>query len=895
MSRSLRTLVGALILSAFVTSAVPAQTEETSTAANIKAELTKLEQQLSDLQKKAETRKEQAAQIKRQYNSAVDQAGSRCKQAKKELKKRAKEAGVDGFAALFPDKTKAAIIKSIKAERKKIEEQRKAAIAQAKAEYDQAMSRLRAQAKAEKKETDRQKAKLKKQHKRIKGKLKAALKDEKSTRKAKTKARAREIRERKAQLRKEYEQNKAKEKQKAKAEPEKKEEAKAKQKTDNKINAQQAKAQAEKRKKAKTDYKKVKAQTKKAVAEAKKKLKRELKALKKAPAENKAEKEAQIRAEYKKTVAKIRLKLKYAEAKLQHPDMKLYEDPSTPLAVKEIRIGGNTLIPTDELLKDLPAVYAVTESQSEETEHFYDFGVFHDIILNPGEPRQVPQKTIQQFTACLLSVYEQKGYAGIYVYVPKENVTAVDGTVRLKDDVLRIEVLESTVAKITINRYDFDREPLEKGWLKDSVIESWSPAKKGTVINEKELDDFVRLLNLNPDRYIAPVVSRSDKPNALDVAYDVYEANPWHWFFQIDNSGVDKQHEWSPRVGLVNTNLTGMDDELSIMYQTKPIGSEYMQDNYSLFGSYEIPFLTPRLRLKVLAGYSEFDTTAGASSVTNISFRGTGLFYGAAARYNLFQVEDWMFDFIGTFTHERSRMTPSIFSSFLEQNVSMNLLGFGTEISRTGDMAETSVRFMRTFTAGGGSSADDFQLARTGADDDFGIYTLSASHRQFLDKTKVHELSGAFTDIIPDKRLVPAKMTTFGGLYSVRGYEEDEVIADGGILGSVQYRFDLTKYLEKDYLAATQERLWSSYKELWPPDFSFLAFLDYGRAKNKNHVAGEPSIQELMGMGLGVGVDMGNNFSGRVYYGWPLLDIEEPGKTQGGDAGVWNFNFVYRW
>jgi len=897
MDRSARTLFGALILFAFVTPAILAQAEEARTAADVKAELAEVKRQLSDLENRAKAcakdRAEQAAQIKNEYKSVVGQAESRYKQAKKELKKRAREAGVDGFGALFPDKNKAAILKSIREEEKKIEARFKAEKAKAKAEYDRSMSLLRTEAKAENEETSREKARLKEECKRLDGEFKTALKSAKSARKAKAKARAREIRERKSQLRKEYEEKQAERKDKAKTEAEETQEvlAQAEAKT-----PEQIKAEAERKKQAKADYKRVKAQTKKAIAEAKKRLKRELKSLKDEPAENRAEREAQIRAEYENTVAKAKLKLKYAEAALENPGLTLYEDPSVRFAVREICIGGNTLIPTDELLKDLPAVYvAIERSNNEQTDRFYDFGVFHEIIHDPGYARQVPQRTIQQFTGYLLSVYEHKGYAGIYVYVPKEDVTTVGDSARLKDDVLRIMVLESTVAQITINRYDFDREKLEKGWLKDSVIKSWSPAKVGGVINEKKLNEFVRLLNVNPDRYVAPVVSRSDKPNALDLAYDVYEANPWHWFFQIDNSGVDKRHEWSPRIGLVNTNLTGIDDELSIMYQTKPYGTQYMEDNYALFGSYEIPFLSPRLRLKVLAGYSEFDTTAATSSVLNLNFRGTGLFYGAMARYNVFQVEDWLFDFITTFTHERSRMTPSLFSNFLRQDVSMNLLGFGTEISRSNDMSETSLRFMSTFTVGGGSSKDDFQLARTGTDPDFTIYTIGASHRQFLDKAKVHELSGALTNIIPDERLAPSKLTPFGGLYSVRGYEEDEVVADGGLLGSVQYRFDLTKYLDREYLAETEERLWSSYKEIWPPDWSFLAFLDYGRAKNKNPVAGEPSIQELLGMGLGVGVDMGHSFSGRIYYGWPLLDIEEPGKTQGGDAGVWNFNFVYRW
>ena len=36
-------------------------------------------------------------------------------------------------------------------------------------------------------------------------------------------------------------------------------------------------------------------------------------------------------------------------------------------------------------------------------------------------------------------------------------------------------------------------------------------------------------------------------------------------------------------------------------------------------------------------------------------------------------------------------------------------------------------------------------------------------------------------------------MTAFGGMYTVRGYDEYEIIADGGILTSIQYEYDLVQ------------------------------------------------------------------------------------------------------
>jgi len=52
-------------------------------------------------------------------------------------------------------------------------------------------------------------------------------------------------------------------------------------------------------------------------------------------------------------------------------------------------------------------------------------------------------------------------------------------------------------------------------------------------MNRKKLDDFVNLLNLNPDRYVSTVVGKGEEPNTLGVNYGIYEANPWHYFIQV--------------------------------------------------------------------------------------------------------------------------------------------------------------------------------------------------------------------------------------------------------------------------------------------------------------------------------------------------------------------------
>jgi hemolysin activation/secretion protein len=185
----------------------------------------------------------------------------------------------------------------------------------------------------------------------------------------------------------------------------------------------------------------------------------------------------------------------------------------------------------------------------------------------------------------------------------------------------------------------------------------------------------------------------------------------------------------------------------------------------------------------------------------------------------------------------------------------------------------------------GGSDKNDFEDSRMDTNPDFTIYNFWATHSQYLDSTKVNRISASFRSITSNERLIPAKMTTFGGLYSVRGYEEDEIVADGGILISGQYEFDLVKVGEanRDQSLELKESEKPLLRKLAP-----VAFIDSARAKIKHPIAGELAVQELCSVGTGLIIETKGNFSAGIYYGWALRGTEE---TDRGDGRL-NMSFM---
>ena len=116
-------------------------------------------------------------------------------------------------------------------------------------------------------------------------------------------------------------------------------------------------------------------------------------------------------------------------------DETIFPEDTTPrFKVSELQISGNNLIPTSELLENLPVAYIVSVKNGDvPVKETYDFRALKDLVRNPGVDSEVSLKTIQGLTKYILSVYQEKGYAGIYVYVP---AAAVVDESRLVDDIL---------------------------------------------------------------------------------------------------------------------------------------------------------------------------------------------------------------------------------------------------------------------------------------------------------------------------------------------------------------------------------------------------------------------------------------------------------------------------
>lgn len=265
---------------------------------------------------------------------------------------------------------------------------------------------------------------------------------------------------------------------------------------------------------------------------------------------------------------------------------------------------------------------------------------------------------------------------------------------------------------------------------------------------------------------------------------------------------------------------------------------------------------------------------------------------GGILRYNALQFDDWFWDVTGSISYEESEVSNELFAAFPEFNlgtdINMTLWGLGTELYKTTDMTNTFFGFN---TYGVLESSDPAEMSATrtgGASDDFQIYQFSGRHSRYLDADKIKRLSSSVRVIYAEDRLVPAKMTSFGGMYTIRGYDESDTVADGGLIASLQYEYDLVRsgQIEMFGQDVDEETRKPLLKKLAP-----LAFLDYGQAWIESPTGSENEDTEFASVGCGIITELGDNFTGTVYYGHPLISTADTNT----DDGRVHVGLLLRW
>ena len=492
----------------------------------------------------------------------------------------------------------------------------------------------------------------------------------------------------------------------------------------------------------------------------------------------------------------------------QQPPAQTQPQPAATFDLLELRIKGNTLLEKKQLERTL-----------------YPF-------LGPKKSID----NVENARAALEAVFHGQGYQTVAVDIPEQDV---------KNGVVYLQVVEGKVSRLRVegSRY------FALGSIKAGVPE----LAEGHVPNlPKMQQQLADLAAESSDRQIQPVLRAGETPGTLEVDLKVKDELPLHARVELNGRNTTT----TSLLRLVNSvhydNLWQKMHSVSAMYQVSPEDSTQVS---VWAGTYALPINDDGGRFSLYTVSS--NSASGIASAGALAVIGNGSIYGARLVQPLKPVAKYFHsatlgvdykDFKEDLSLSQNGdiLTPISYLPFLTQ--------YGGSY-RGGEYAVSFDSALHFSISGLGNSQTQFEnkryLARSGymyATGDFKFqYTLP------LDMELRTHINGQAAD----SPLISNEQYSLGGAYSVRGYFETQVLADNGMLASME--------LYSPHLLPSD---WTAFNK-----FKLMGFVDAGKGWIYHALPGNVSQYTMESGGGGLYVQMWKKLSGILNIGIPILNL----------------------
>ena len=472
------------------------------------------------------------------------------------------------------------------------------------------------------------------------------------------------------------------------------------------------------------------------------------------------------------------------------------------LFIKEYRVRGNHRL-----------------SRSEVEEAVYPY-------LGPG--RGVGD--VEQARSSLEKLIQSKGFQTIAVRIPEQNPTG--GTVYL-------EIVESPVGRLRVS---------DARYFLPSRIKAGVPSlAEGNVPNFNEVSSQIVELNQAPDRRVTPSLKAGVIPGTVDIDLKVEDTLPLHGSLELNN-------RYS-----VNTSPLRLDASASY--------DNLWQLNHTIGGSVQLSPQDPS-QVQVYSGYyvARIPGWSGVSFVVqgvkqqsnvntlgDIAVAGRGDVEGLRTIITLPGLADFYESLTLGFDHKHFDQNVTIAGKTVPTPVTYYPFSLNYTATWSPKGAVTTANAGLTFAARElGSNAAEFDANRFDANGNFFYVRGDISHQR--DLPAGFQVFGKLQGQVADQPLVNSEQFAGGGLGTVRGYLEAEVLGDDGVAATVELRSP--NLLLKRGVAGNEWR--------------FYLFADGGFYSLLNALPQQTNKFELGSIGLGTRIHWHDHLNGSLDLAVPL-------------------------
>lgn len=442
----------------------------------------------------------------------------------------------------------------------------------------------------------------------------------------------------------------------------------------------------------------------------------------------------------------------------------------------------------------------------------------------------------------ITQLYIDNGYITSGAFIPNG---------QFLEEAIRVQVIEGNIENIQINGLSRLRE----GYIQSRLSGASAP------LNQQELRESLQLLQLDPNiQTVNAELTAGSQPGASLLILDLAEPNPFNILTSTDNLRSPSVGSIGANISASYRNLLGIGDVISASYG--------LTEGLDL---YDIGFTFP---VNAADGSLSFGYSNSGSRIVEDAFKDVGIrsdtdTLSIGFRQPVFRTPSEEFALGLDFDWRRSQ-------SFI-----LNDIPFSFSVGSEDGLSQVSaLRFSQEWTK---RSADRVLAARSQFNvglDIFGATTNDTEpDGQFFSWIGqfqwVEQVSPQILSLIkfnaqltPDS-LLPLERFSLGGVGSVRGYSQNQLVADNAVNASAELRIPLTS--DPNILQVTP-------------------FLETGIGWN--NFTDDPESNFLLGTGVGLRWQATPNLFLRTDYGIPLVGISNRGSSLQ-DNGLY-FSLTYQ-
>lgn len=473
-------------------------------------------------------------------------------------------------------------------------------------------------------------------------------------------------------------------------------------------------------------------------------------------------------------------------------------------------------------------------------------------------PSRTP-KDVEKARAALEKAYHDRGYQTVNVSVPPQNVST------------RVVVLK--VAEVKVGRL---RVAKSRYYDVEKIKAKVPSLKEGAVPNFNDVTTDIVAINQWPDRRVTPALRAGVAPGTVDVDLNVEDRIPIHASVEYNNRQSPSTTQTLLNATVRYENLWQRGHSLTASYQVAP---QRKEDAEAISANY-----LARVTDWTSVLFYGVKTKSDVSTIGGLNVIGPGQIFGTRAIFTLPTRENFFHSISFGIDYKHFGQTSRIGDSSFDTPITYYplVVSYGA----TWQTEQSTTQFSAGVTTnlrGLGSGFDEFDAKRYFANANFAHFNAELSHTQQL--WRGFQLYGRVKGQLADNPLISSEQFGLGGVDTVRGYFETEVVGDDGVAGTVELRTpDLGVLLQanmKDETASGPARF-TIFNE-----WRIYAFADAGSGKIHNPLPEQTSRFDLWSYGVGTRFKLFNTVNGAVALALP--QITQTSTPKGKQAVLFSF------